>query len=46
MWLSVVRAATATYLTLDNGLPLHLAYLNTIMFQSYGLVQKSLERWE
>jgi hypothetical protein len=31
---------------LGDSLPLHLAQLNTFVFNSYGLVQKPLERWE
>jgi hypothetical protein len=31
---------------LVDGLPLHLSKLNTLVFKSYGLVQKPLRRWK
>jgi hypothetical protein len=43
---SIARADATTPLTLGNSLPLHLAQLNTFVFNSYSLVQKPLERWE
>jgi hypothetical protein len=33
-------------LTLGDSPPLHLTQLNRFVFNSYGLVQKPLERWE
>jgi hypothetical protein len=33
-------------LILGDSLPLHLAQLNMFVFNSYGLVQKPLERWK
>jgi hypothetical protein len=41
-----VRTNVAAPLALSDGLPLHLAKLNTFVFKCYGLVQKLLERWK
>jgi hypothetical protein len=42
-----IASANATApLSLGDSLPLHLTQLNTFVFNSYGLVQKCLERWE
>jgi hypothetical protein len=41
---NIVRADTTAPLTLGDSLPLHLSQLNTFVFNSYGLVQKPLER--
>jgi hypothetical protein len=43
---SIARTTVVAPLALGDGLPLHLAKLNTFVFKSYGLVQKLLERWE
>jgi hypothetical protein len=43
---SIARADATAPLSLGDSLPLHLAQLNTFVFNSYGLVQKPLERWE
>jgi hypothetical protein len=43
---SIARADATAPLTVGDILPLHLAQLNTILFNSYGLVQQPLERWE
>jgi hypothetical protein len=43
---SKVRTNVAAPLALSDGLPLHLAKLNTFVFKCYGLVQKLLERWK
>jgi hypothetical protein len=43
---NLARADATTPLSLGNSLPLHLAQLNTFVFNRYSLVQKPLERWE
>jgi hypothetical protein len=43
---SKARADVAAPLALGDGLPLHLAKLNTFVFKCNGLVQKLLERWK
>jgi hypothetical protein len=43
---SIGRADATAPLSLGDSLPLHLAQLNTFVFNSYSLVQKPLERWE
>jgi hypothetical protein len=35
-----------TPLALGDSFPFHLTQLNTFVFKSYDLVEKSLERWE
>jgi hypothetical protein len=43
---NIERAEATAPLTLGDSLSLHFAQLNTFVFNSYGLVQKPLERWE
>jgi hypothetical protein len=43
---NIARADAAAPLSLGDSLPLHLAQPTTFVFNSYGLVQKPLERWE
>jgi hypothetical protein len=43
---SIARTNVVAPLAMGDGLPLHLAKLNTFVFKCYGLVQKLLERWE
>ena len=43
---SKARTTSTAPLTLGDSLPLHIAKLNTLVFKSYGLVQKLLERWK
>jgi hypothetical protein len=43
---SEARADAAAPLILGDGLPFHLAKLNTFVFKCDGLVQKPLERWK
>jgi hypothetical protein len=43
---NIARMDATAPLPLGNSLPLHLAQLNTFVFNSYSLVQKPLERWE
>jgi hypothetical protein len=43
---NIARTDASAPLPLGDSLPLHLAQLNTFVFNSYSLVQKPLERWE
>jgi hypothetical protein len=43
---NIARTDGTTPLPMGDSLPLHLTQLNTFVFNSYNLVQKSLERWE
>jgi hypothetical protein len=43
---NIARTDATAPLPLDDSLPLHLAQLNTFVFNNYSFVQKSLERWE
>jgi hypothetical protein len=44
--LSKARTTVVASVALGDGLPLHLTKLNTLVFKSYGLVYKPLERWK
>jgi hypothetical protein len=43
---NIARMDATAPLPLGDSLPLHLAQLNTLVFNSYSLLQKPLERWE
>jgi hypothetical protein len=43
---NIARMDATAPLPLGYSLYLHLAHLNTFVFNSFSLVQKPLERWE
>jgi hypothetical protein len=43
---NIARTDATAPLSLGDSLPLHLAQLNTFVFNSYSLVQMPPERWE